>query len=188
MAIAKITLIGMTNYLEMEGIDLWEDFHLPPEINKDTLKNWILMHHGEFPVLWSNPYFVKNMINVWSQKNLGMFEKWVFALKQEYNPIYNYDRFEEYSDNEKTAGSSNGKNTHSVTGYDSNALQTNDQDDSSGSASGSRDLDHKGHMYGNIGVTTATAMQKEFLELYGAWNLYDQIADLFAEEFCIKVY
>ena len=188
MAIAKITLIGMTNYLEMEGIDLWEDFHLPDEINKDILKNWILMHHGEFPVLWSNPYFVKNMISVWSSKNLGMFEKWVYALKQEYNPIHNYDRYEETTDKEKTAGSGTGKDTHSVTGYDSNALQTNDQTDSSNSATGSRDYDHKSHMWGNIGVTTATAMQKEFLELYEAWNLYDKIADIFAEEFCIKVY
>lgn len=188
MAVAKITLIGINEYLAGEGTDLFEKFQLPPEINKDVLTNYILMHAGEFPVLWANPYFVKDMIGVWSAKNLDMFKKWVFALEQEYNPIYNYDRYEETTDKESTKGTGTNKDTSSVNGYDSNTLKTNGQLDSKTEADSARDYEHKAHMYGNIGVTTATAMQTEFLELYGAWNLYDKICDMFTYEFCIMVY
>ena len=188
MAIAKMTLIGMQEFMLAENDDIFADLVLPDELNKDTLTDNILMRSGEFPVLWANPFFVKNMIGIWARKNLDMFKKWVYALEQEYNPIYNYDRYEESTDNEKTTGSGSGTDTHSVTGYDSNALQTNDQVSTGSTASGTRDNGHKAHLYGNIGVTTATAMQKEFLELYGSWNLYDKICDLFTDEFCLKVY
>lgn len=188
MAIAKITLIGMMEYLQSEGDDLFANFQLPPEIDKTALTDWILMHSGEFPVLWANPYFVKNMIGVWSSKNIEMFNKWVFSMSQEYNPIYNYDRFEEIKEKENTSGSGTGKDTHSVTGFDATGLQTNDQLDSGTSSSGNRDYEHNGHMYGNIGVTTSASMQKEFNELQETWNLYDKICELFTDEFCIRVF
>lgn len=188
MAIAKMTLIGMTEFLKNEGDDLWAHFALPPEIDKDKLVDWILMHSGEYPVLWANPFFVKNMIGVWSNKNLDMFTKWAYSMSQEYNPIWNYDRYEETTDNESNEATGKGKDTHSVTGYDSTGLQTNDQQDSDSTATGKRDYTHKGHLWGNIGVTESSAMQRNFNVLQEEWNLYDKICELFTEEFCLLIY
>lgn len=47
---------------------------------------------------------------------------------------------------------------------------------------------HEAHLYGNIGVTTSVAMLKEFTGFYKDFNLYEQIAALFVDEFCIRIY
>lgn len=44
-----------------------------------------------------------------------------------------------------------------------------------------------GHLYGNIGVTTATQMLTAERELY-KWDVYQAIAQEFKERFCIMVY
>lgn len=46
---------------------------------------------------------------------------------------------------------------------------------------------HKAHIYGNIGVTTSTALLEDFLRVE-RWNIYEQIADIFVDEFCIQIY
>lgn len=48
-------------------------------------------------------------------------------------------------------------------------------------------LNKTGRAHGNIGVTTSQQMLQSELDLY-FWNLYDEIADLFLNEFCIYVY
>ena len=40
---------------------------------------------------------------------------------------------------------------------------------------------------GNIGVTTSQMMLQSELDI-ARWNLYEHIADLFCQEFCIMVY
>lgn len=49
------------------------------------------------------------------------------------------------------------------------------------------DLEHKGRIHGNIGVTTSQAMLLSELEL-GYWNIYEKITDIFLTEFVIPVY
>ena len=46
---------------------------------------------------------------------------------------------------------------------------------------------HTAHLYGNIGVTTSAQLLKEFLDVE-RFNIYEQIADLFVDEFCVMVY
>ena len=46
---------------------------------------------------------------------------------------------------------------------------------------------HEGHLYGNIGVTTAAQMLSGERELY-KWDVYQAIAQEFKERFCILVY
>lgn len=50
-----------------------------------------------------------------------------------------------------------------------------------------RDYDHKSHIWGNIGVTTSQQMIEAELKLR-RWNLYEQIADIFCDEMCVRVY
>ena len=46
---------------------------------------------------------------------------------------------------------------------------------------------HESRMYGNIGVTTSQQMLQSELDI-ARWNMYEHIADLFCQEFCIMVY
>jgi len=188
MAEAKITLIGMMNYFAEEHSDLFANLAPPTGVNKDTLIGAIVLRGAEFPMLWANPYFVQTMIGQWSNKMQPTFDRWVKTLAIDYEPLYNYDRYEEYTDKENTAGSSSGTNTRKVTGYDSDTLRTNDQNTDESEAEGNRQLDHKAHLYGNIGVTTSQQMLEAEMDISRRFNIYELIAEEFCNEFCVMVY
>lgn len=92
---------------------------------------------------------------------------------------------------------------NSKSAYDSNELQAdtaskvdmNDRNDShsDGVTTNHHDNDDSelliktGRAWGNIGVTTSQQMLESELSI-SAWNLYEQITDLFVQEFCIMVY
>lgn len=46
---------------------------------------------------------------------------------------------------------------------------------------------HTAHIYGNVGTTTSQSMVLEELNLR-KWNIYEHIADMFIQEFCIMIY
>ena len=262
MSQAKITLIGLENYLNPDQ-SLFDKMTLPEDIDKDTLIGSILMRCQEFELLYSDPYFMQDAISIWSRKNYRTFDKWVKALNIEYDPLYNYDRTEEYTDthsgsfnNSRNESGTNGNTrtdnlsqsddhtrtdnltmtnnlsdtndvtlTHSEKAYnDSNYVGTTqdvtDQDEShtgtvtntgtqrtagtttntgtvtdSGNFSsnaGANGTDnytdiHNARLFGNIGVTTSQQMLQSELDI-AHWNLYEHIADLFCQEFCVMVY
>lgn len=230
MSQAKITLIGIENYLKPEK-SVFDNLHIPADIDKETLIGAILMRCQEFELLYSDPDFLTTAVQLWSMKHYRTFEKWVEALKIQYDPLYNYDRTEEYTDthagdyNRNTTANGEGTNgnttvnnltdtndvtnTHSEKAYnDSNYVGTTqdvvDQDethtgtvtDSGTFSSKNTAVDagkdnytniHKARLFGNIGVTTSQQMLQSELDI-ARWNLYEHIADLFCEEFCIMVY
>ena len=57
-------------------------------IEKDNVVDNIILECGEFETLYSDPYFMRSAIGVWSKKHYRTFEKWIAALNLEYNPIY----------------------------------------------------------------------------------------------------
>ena len=236
----KITAIGMYHF----DNTLFDRLTFPEGIEKDLALNTILMKSGEFELLYPDATFFKMQIEFWGKKHYATFEKWMKALEAEYNPIYNYDRHEEYSDhhtsttanheeinNESNAATNTTGNRSvnvddeskilsdiaekSVSAYDSsgyvpsekdtrssiNTQDTNTTDQSETESStngtsnttttGGTDLDenvqHDAHLYGNIGVTTTMQMIREELELR-RFNIYEQIADIFVDEFCIQIY
>lgn len=58
---------------------------------------------------------------------------------------------------------------------------------SSGASQGKEDSVHDGRIHGNIGVTTSQQMAQSSIDLY-QFNIYEEIAKLYTDEFCIKVY
>ena len=76
MAQAKITLIGLENYLNPER-SVFDNMVLPEGIDKDTLVGSILLRCQEFELLYSDPEFMTAAVNVWSRKNYWTFDKWV---------------------------------------------------------------------------------------------------------------
>lgn len=216
MSHATMSLIGLYNFCP----DLFDDMSLPAGIDRDLAINSILLRCGEQEVLYSDPRFLKPAIGVWSDKHYFTFDKWKKALDEEFNPLYNYDRHEEYTDNkvvnEKTGnksknssvsnsiGSNTSESEDKTSAFDSATYQPKDKNNASGSSSmndvsnsvndteGSRNnaevIRHDAHLYGNIGVTTSVAMLKEFTGFYKDFNIYEQIAGLFADEFIIGVF
>lgn len=238
MSSAKITLIGLENYLNPER-SLFDSLVLPADIDRDTLKGSILMRCQEFELLWSDPDFMIDAVNIWSRKHYNTFDKWIKALNIKYDPLYNYDRTEEFTDthsgsyNKDTTGTGSGNNTttndltmtnnltdtndvtltHSEKAFnDANFVDTQkdvtDQDEThtgtvtntgttsdsyrNSSTDNEKGIDdytniHKARLYGNIGVTTSQQMLQSELDI-ARWNIYEHIADLFCEEFCVMVY
>lgn len=92
----RLTLIGLYNY----NPNLFDLLVLPDGYDKDDFINSLLLEHGEKCVLYTNPEFMKNAIAAWGRKWAGNLERIYLALTEEYNPLHNFDRFEEYTDNE----------------------------------------------------------------------------------------
>lgn len=94
MATAKMTLIGMNDY----DNDLFHNLIFPEGIDKDLFIDTLLLKAGEFEVLYPSPDFMKRAIGVWSGKWYRTFAEWLRGTQATWNPIYNYDRFEEAAD------------------------------------------------------------------------------------------
>lgn len=218
MAQAKITLIGIENYLNPER-SVFDNMILPEGIDKDILIGSIILRCQEFELLYSEPDFLTAAINVWSRKNYHTFEKWVKALNIEYDPLYNYDRTEEFEDEHTGSFNSSGQgnNTltnnlkdttddtliHSEKAYNDLDFVSTTRDKSDGSitrtgtasnalsnsnnGSDTYKNTHKARLFGNIGVTTSQQMLQSELDI-ARWNLYEHIADLFCDEFCLMIY
>lgn len=225
MSTIKLTMIGLDNWYKSENAgDIFDGLTLPTGIDKATLTNNILLQSGEFEVLYADPSFMFEAITLWGQKWYRTFEKWYEALQIEYNPLDNFDRHEEYTDNGTTSETNLGNgsvsnstkttttptgeihNDHYVTPYENNTktLESGDVESytdyknendtvatsttsTGNTGTGITNSEHKGHLWGNIGVTTSQQMLQSELDI-ATWNLYEHITDIFLKEFCIMVY
>lgn len=113
MAQAKITLIGLENFLNPDR-SVFDKMEMPEGVDRDILIGAILLRCQEFELLYSDPDFLIDAVNIWSRKNYWTFEKWAKAINIKYDPLYNYDRTEEYTDthsgnyNKQGSGNSSG--------------------------------------------------------------------------------
>lgn len=107
----RLTLIGLYNY----DSTLFDNLTLPDGYDKDTFIESLLLEHGEKCVLYSNFDFMRYSIGVWSRKWALELSRIYEALTAEYNPIYNYDRYEEYKDTENRKYKSETEAGHTAT-------------------------------------------------------------------------
>lgn len=130
MSSANMTMLGLYNY----DSHLFDGLTFPTGINKDIAVDEILLRAGEFEVLYSDITFLKSAIDHWGKKHYRTFEEWVRALAINFDPLYNYDRFEEYTDEKVSQGSQSRAGSES----NQNILQNADErtESSSGSQSG----------------------------------------------------
>lgn len=177
----KSTLWAYDYYLQPDG--LFKNLTLPAQLDKDTLVNTIMQECGEMQPLFTDAEFMQSMIGVWSDKWARTFEKWAEALDLTYDPISNYDRHEEWTDDISTESSGTTENSRSS--YDSSTLTPHDS--SKSADSGASNSIRKGRAWGNIGVTTSQQMVQSQLDLV-SWNIYEHIKDIFMQEFCIMIY
>lgn len=182
--LATISVYSLQKYYkEVQDKDLFDGVVFPDNINRETVINNILLESMPFEVYYTDPNFLHDAITMWGKKYEWTFNKWAEALKLEYDPISNYDRHEEWTDNgskdntkKETANStvdtktdSNGKtdnyydNTtdHYVWSYDSGNKH---QDEQTIDESGTRIIDEQ-HSTGNTtGNQTNNGTEKETIK------------------------
>ena len=106
--------MGRTANLSPMGLLNWDStifdlMQIPSQLDRETLINNILAETMELEVLYPNPTVFKNLLGVWSAKQLDVWNRLYATTQYEYNPIENYNRYEEGSD------SGSGSVTHSGT-------------------------------------------------------------------------
>lgn len=67
---------------------------IPSALNRDTLLDNILAETAELEVIYPNPVVFKNLVGVWSQKQIDIWNRLYETTQYEYNPIENYNRYE----------------------------------------------------------------------------------------------
>ncbi len=215
MSQSKVTLIGLENYLNPEH-SIFENAAFPDGIEKEVLMGAIFLRCQEFELLYSDPDFMIAAVNIWARKHYWTFDKWVKLLNKEYDPLYNKDYYEDVRDTHEGASSGSGSNSQTDSYTNSNSSTTKHsekayntgsgyneimKDETSGSGSNGGTTSgtfsntgndsyvngHTYHGYGNIGITSAQELFLKEVDV-ARFNLYEQIADLFCNEFCIMVF
>lgn len=102
---ANLSPLGLFNW-DKTVFDLMQ---IPSALDRETLINNLLAETAELEVLYPNPVVFKNLVGVWSAKQLDIWNRLYATTQYEYNPIENYNRHETGSD------SGTGRTMHSGT-------------------------------------------------------------------------
>lgn len=116
--VANLSPLGLYNW-DSTVFDLMQ---IPEALDKDTLVKNLLAETAELEVLYPNPVVFKNLVGVWSAKQIDIWNRLYSTTQYEYNPIENYDRHETGSD------SGTGSTTHSGTDGRTEAITTGGKD------------------------------------------------------------
>ena len=152
----------------------------------------ILSECAELEIIYPDPDMIKQMIALWSARELPVWERIYKAVTAEYNPLENYNRKETWADTDigSASGSSNATSTNKVVGYNDTAFTNHDQNTGTGSSNSSSRLEsrHNGTVSGNIGVTTSQEMLEQELDVAPRTDIYSYIVRSFKNRFCLMVY
>ena len=129
--------MGRAVNLSTLGLYQWDQtifdlMQIPSALDKPTLVDNLLAETAELEVLYPNPVVLKNLVGVWSTKQIDIWNKLYATTQYEYNPIENYNRYETGSD------SGTGSTTHSGTDRRTDSTTLGGHDDVTGA-------DTKGH-------------------------------------------
>ncbi len=214
--LAKITLQGLDRYVRSGACssvsDLWDLLELPAGVDRDTLIDSVLYRSFEFPLIYMEAESVRQQIGLISRQYLESMTRTWSALVAEYNPMHNFDRFEESTDTRESTGegsststaadstSGTGQSDQLYQGDTANTFNPASRNESSSGASSSSqgtsasqskskdDNAHNAHIYGNVGVTTSQEMLISEIKLRTKYNFYQLWADAFVAELCVGIY
>lgn len=208
----RIPLMSLYNY----DNSIFDGLSLPYGINKETLIDKIMIRGGEYESIYTSVPFLKSAITNWSDTHRHLIERWLYVFNKEFEPLENYDRVEDWTDdannsttgtgttkgNDNTHAQGNVTGTNTVSAYNTNNL-VNDNGTSQGnttdttsstqtnSTTESNDTTHSmhsGRVHGNIGVTTSMQMYESFWTLMGEYgDIYNAIATLFLQDFVVPI-
>ena len=95
--------MARTANLSPLGLYRWDEtifdlMQIPEALDRDTLIDNLLAQTAELEVLYPNPTVFKNLVGVWSAKQIDVWNRLYATTQYEYNPIENYNRYEEGSE------------------------------------------------------------------------------------------
>ena len=192
---ATMSILG----LYFQDPDLFSGMVYPDELDRDVLIDSILAECAELEIIYPDPEYMKNLITLWSKKELYNWRKLYETTQFVYNPIWNVDGTvtetetrnlqNRYQQNE----GANNKNVNAKTGYNSGAFEDAEQDtgrtdiERGGESADTGSVTRETKRGGNIGVTMTQQMIEAEREV-DKFNIYDFIVDSFKRRFCILVY
>jgi hypothetical protein len=199
--VPKLTLIGLYNYTEGQ---IFQGVTVPEGIQKALFISRLLLTRGEFGVLYPDPEFFQEAARIWSDTWAPEFDRIYETLSEEYDPLHNFNRHEEYTDTEgrERSGSSSATGTSDIetenkvsafneSTYQPDSMGTSNTTNASSDESTEtedRSLTHTGHFYGNIGLTSNQSMAQWEIDLRLKNRVIDIMCDRFAQELLILTY
>lgn len=176
-----ISVLGMWQFDNA----LFDKLLVPEQINKQDVIDTILLECAELPVVYTNWNVLQGAIGLLSKRRFHAWSRMAKALFEDYNPLHNFNRYEDIMDDESTASIGSANSVNSVNGY--NGDSEHDRQNTTGKSETKRGNKHNAHLYGNIGVTTSADMLEGELEIR-KHDLISIIVREFKENFCIMVY
>lgn len=207
----RLTLYGLYNW----DNTLFDGLVLPPRFNRADMINVIIEKSGDLYPYYQVPDRLKNNITVWARRMYHQFEEMIEVLYEDYDPLENYNRFENstHIPKETVTTTHSGEDTNEVEttlgSYSTNDRAAFDSDNYSpvdkttnGGGDSSTSTDNYGHViteqnggthdfashiHGNIGVMTSQNMAEQEIELR-KFDIYNEIAGMFEDEFIVRIY
>ena len=171
-----MTVLGLYNYNDT----IFNAMQLPDGVDPDNVVSNLLMELAELEVIYPSWITMQRAISDWSRSRVRSWARMLQALSAEYDPIENYDRREEWTDDADSSGGHQNK----VAGFN-----VGEQTDSNSSEQQTRSsATHSGRIHGNIGVTMAQQMIQSELDLRAVNDIVQIIVNEFKKRFCIMVY
>lgn len=160
---------------------------VPTGMDADNVKDNLLLETESLEVLYPSAPFLKAAIAVWAAERLEVWQKLYDTTQLEYNPLDNYDRYEESTS--VNSGSSSGTNTStaSATAYNSNDFADTSKGVTEGISHSNSNGNFRSHIRGNIGVTSSMELitrQRDVVQ----FCMTQFIIDDFTSRFCVGVY
>ena len=84
---ATVSVMGLYEY----DNSLFDNMEIPEGLDGDLVKESIILECAELELLYSDPFYLKGMIGVWSAAELPIWEKLYATTTLDYNPIWNKD-------------------------------------------------------------------------------------------------
>lgn len=207
--------------LSIAGLYSWDShifdlLQLPSGVGRQTVIDNILLECAELTVIYPDWNFMQSAIGSWSAKELEIWQKVYDLEHMDYNPIENYDRYEDELENIGNKGQTmqvgssesttnnmqNTDTTNRVAGFNGNDLADQSQAETKDLNTGkggnlASDMSYSNNdqtrsrgsrIHGNIGVVTTQSMMLQQLDVLPKVHVDDYIINSFKERFCILVY
>lgn len=178
-----ISILTLLNY----DPTLFDNVKFPAGVDKSAAIKAICFNCAELSVLYSQPSTLKEMLSLWGLKNAYRWETLYKTTQQTYNPIENYDRQEDFTDEQTSENHVIAGGTEKLKAFESGELTDSSSASSKNDGNGTLHGTRKGRIHGNVGVTTTQQMLEEERRI-ADFNIYDTIAEDFKKDFCVMVY
>ena len=187
---AKLSLLGLYQY----DNSIFDGIMVPDEIDRDILRDNLLMTAGELEILYPDADFMKQAIMSWSRMRLHTWERVARVLYEDYDPFVNIKRDETrtISENRDLTGTNKGTtktNENAWNDSSRNGVQTGVVAvDLTNTDKGWITTNETFHVEGDSAIRDAQDIVRMETEVRTDFDLYNYIINDFIHRFCLLVY